>query len=198
MALYLIPRSDMCMTDPMPFCQHWEARVSVPIASIDNVGAALRDAYDALKAGDLVNISAFEDKMWLKLTESAAFRVVSCIDKRVQVVQVSPTVIVRPGESKQDSPPEMELSVIKVRGAYEVRDPLNNTLDAFVDEEQAKSYVRVAQNPSSVKIDEGGKEVLTVSRGFGGKFIVRNSVGALVREFPNKTQAEEFVSGHAN
>lgn len=194
----MISRNDMCMTDPMPFSQHWEVRTERPIDLIENMGDALREGYSSFKAGDLVNVSSYQDRTWKRLTQVASYRIIACEDKKVHVAQVSEVVKVLPPSQAVVPPEDRDLNVVKVRNAYEVRDESGNTIEAFVDKDQAADFVRVSTTPTAVNTTEKTSGVLTVSRGMAGKFLVRNEEGALVREFSRKSEAEEFVNANSH
>lgn len=199
MGFYPIPRSDMCMSDPMPFSQHWEARIPVPISSIDDMGRSLQAAYTSLKPSDLVHICSFERNDWTRLTEVASFRVVSCDNGKIETVQVSDTVKVPARKVASNAEVAAEYEIIKMGHAFEVRDGHGSTLEVFVAHDQAATFIE------TMKAKAGGQAPppppahtgLAIKRGFAGKFIVTNQSGESVKEFPNKASAEQFIAAAA-
>lgn len=138
MSDYLIQRHDLCMTDPAPFNQHWEARIAVPVSSID-IGKALQPCGSALRAGDLVNITSFTRRDWLVMTEVASFRVASNASK-VVVVQVGNTVAVPEHDVNRAENETVRLAIVQVGAAYIVQDEKGNDLETFVDMAQAETF----------------------------------------------------------
>ena len=199
MGFYPIPRSDMCMSDPMPFSQHWDARVPVPISSIDDIGRSLQAAYTSLKPGDLVHMCSFERNDWTRLTEVASFRVVSCDNSVIETVQVSDTIKVPAKRVESGAEIAAKYEIIKMGHAFEVRDGHGNTIEVFVAHDQAVAFIETMKNksrPNAPSLSTGRGD-LSIKRGFAGKFIVTNQSGEPVKEFPNKAAAEQFISAAA-
>ena len=193
---YVIPRSDMCMSDPMPFSQHWEARVPVPLEEIEDMGAALQMACASMRPGDLVFVCSFEDKNWHVLTGTQAFRILSVAERRVHAATVSE--ITRFGNVKPlvNAPAPTKLHIAQVGNSFEVRDDKENPLEIFISKEQAESYIRnqPKADPTAEVTDFSGYEL---KRGIAGKWIVKDAKGGLVREFPRKTDAEQWMAKQA-
>lgn len=140
---YRIPRSDLCMSDAMPFSQHWEARVAVPISEISDMGEALVAAYSSLRPGDLVNICSYTKNDWTRLAEVATYRIVKRDNMRVYAMQIGQTSKVSEDKVNEKIDDAIELEVVKVGNAFEVRDKKTTaTLDVFVSQEQADAYVK--------------------------------------------------------
>jgi hypothetical protein len=196
MGFFLIPRNEMCMSDPMPFAQHWEVRIPVPISSIDNMGQALQTGYSSFRPGDLVNVCAFERNTWERLTEIASFRIVSCDANKIEVVQVTETIKVPAKRAVTREEIAATHEVVKMGTAFEVRDGLGNVLDAFISHDQAKAFIESLQNKAEKPVKSEAKPIgdLAIKRGFAGKFIVTTKDGEVVKEFPNKAAAEEYIS----
>lgn len=141
--MYLIPRHDICMSDPMPFNQHWDARVPVPIADVGDVGKALHSAFASLRPGDRVDIASFADRAWTNAVEFATFRVTSLDDDVIKVIQIGDTVKVPKAKPASAKPADDQLEVVTVKGgAFEVRDGKGNTLETFVSRKQAEDFKR--------------------------------------------------------
>lgn len=139
---YKIPRSDLCMSDAMPFSQHWEARIPVTIEAMGDAGEALTAAYSSLRPGDSVSICAFTKNDWARLAEIATFRIVKRDHTRIYAMQIGSTLKVSEDKVNAKIDDTIELEVVKVGSAYEVRDKRTTaTLDVFVSKEQAEAYV---------------------------------------------------------
>lgn len=195
---YRINRNDLCMSDPMPFSQHWEARVTVPIDSIEDMGAALHPCISSLRPGDLVNVCSFEKHDWQRLKEVASFRVVSVDNVKVETVQITETIKVPARTANEEAAHQPVLRVVEVRGAFEVRDEKGNCLEAFVERDQAEAFIRtgkagVEKKPAAAETGLDKSE-LEIKRGFQGKYIVKNKAGEIVKEFRNKAEAEAFMA----
>lgn len=140
--MYPIPRSDICMSDAMPFSQHWEARVPVPIKEIGDVGHALHAAYSSLRPGDSITICSFESKNWTHLLEVANFRIASMENSKIEVLQVGGITRFTAPKKEVKIARGDPLLVIPVNNTYEVRDEIGNTLEVFVDKRQADDFAR--------------------------------------------------------
>jgi hypothetical protein len=146
--IYRIPRSDIVMSDPMPFNQHWEARVSVPIDEIGDVGLALHSAYAAFRVGDKVNICAFATRDWQEMTEVAEFRIHSLANSRVRTMRVGATAKVPKEVSPKVGAPGAPLTVKPADNVFNVCDG-DHVVEVFVERKQAEAFAR--QNSPSGK-----------------------------------------------
>jgi len=139
MTEYLIQRHNICMSDPSPFNQHWEARVSVPLAGLD-VAAALQPCASVLKSGDLINIAAFTQSDWQVLTEVAAFRVTS-VHGRVKVLPVGDIARVPEEDISIAESATVRLHITQNGSAFTVEDESGNHLETFIDAQQAAEFI---------------------------------------------------------
>lgn len=149
--LYRLPRTDICMSESMPFNQHWEARVPLPIAKIDDIGLALHAVYASFRVGDLVNVCAFESRSWETLIEVASFRVHNLDNGRIKVLQIGETVKVPKTKTDARVKPGEPLNVVPVNGTFEVRDGKGSTIETFVDRKQAEAFARRNGEPAAEK-----------------------------------------------
>src|SRR5687768_14272539 len=117
-ARYIIPRGDIAMSDAMQFSQHFEVRLPFSIEKVEDLGASLQNCYTMLKAGDLLNVCAYENAKYERLTEVATFRVVSCNAKRIETYQISDVVKI-PAQAPEDSPTaHINLEIVKTGNAF--------------------------------------------------------------------------------
>lgn len=192
---FIIQAGDICMASPeAPFSTHWEARIPVPLATIKDMGRSLQRRFATINPGDLVNVTAYSDKHYRRVTEIASFRIVAKEDGRLYAVQVSETVKVPEPKPAAASDNASRLEVVTLGKAHEVRDHLNNTIEVFVDRAQAEAFV--AQANGTAASSGGGpakREAYTVKRGFAGKWRVVNEADELVREFATRAEAEAFA-----
>ncbi len=195
MTQVLIPRSDICMSDAMPFSQHWEARVAAMIEDIDDLGFALQTAYASFKPGDLVNICAYANNRWERLVEVASFRIVSCDNRKIETVLVTPITRVPAARFAPGEVDPSKLVKVNVGKSWEVRDERGNILEAFVDEKQAQAFIDAAQRPvKQIQEDPIDFAELSIKRGFQGRFSVIQPDGTIVKECKNKAEAEAFIA----
>lgn len=188
---YRIERSNIVMCEPMPFNQHWEARVAVPIDELD-VGEALIPNFTSFRPGDLVNICAFEKNDWRRLKEIAAFRIVSCDDKRIEAIMVSDIIKVSERKPAQQVVSEVKLEIVQTGRAFEVRDQFGNTLDSFVERSQAEAFM--GQQPGQLKPQvKDDRSAWKINRTPQGRFLVQNDKGEPMKEFKKREEAEEFL-----
>jgi len=190
-----IPRNAMCMSDPMPFSQHWEVRVSIPLEDIDNMGAALQNGYSSFRAGDLIHVCSFDKPDWKRLKELASYRVVSVENNKIEVVQV--TEIIRVAAAKEIANPlhHLKLEIRQVGRSWQVVDEKGNIIEAFVEEKQARAFLASNQPEPEAekKAAEDDRSGYIVRRGFQGKGIVQNAAGEVVKEFRSVKEAEEWL-----
>ena len=191
---YRIARADMCMSDPMPFSQHWEARVTVPIDSIEDIGLALQAGFSSLRPGDLVNICSFDKLDWRHLVETASYRIASCDHGKIEAVQVSETVKVRAPKRNEIASDTVKLKVVTNGNSYEVRDQMGNSLEVFVTEQQAKDFISHTSTVSAKEDNSKNEDGMVLKRGFQGKYVVKNKAGEILKEFPNKAAAEAYMT----
>lgn len=184
------------MADPMPFSQHWEVRIPVSIERLGNLGSALQNSFDQFKPGDLIQVTAYADRSYFRLLETADFRVVSSNARILETVQITETVKV-PAVLPQNDPASLQnLSVRSIRGAFEVVDQLGNILECFVDEQQAKTFVgdyKKVTAPVSQPVPLDKKDWY-VKKSVNGKWTVRNGAGELIREFSRRDEADSFIA----
>ena len=128
---YRIPRADMVMSDPMPFNQHWEARIPVPISFIeDDAGLAFHAAFTSLQPGDSVTVCAFERAAgkWGYVKEVAEFRVTEKNESTIRAVRVGDVFEVPAPKKNEIIGGVIALDIVPVRGAFEVRDRRGNVV----------------------------------------------------------------------
>lgn len=191
---YVIPRTDLCMSEAMPFNQHWEARISVPIADIKDMGNALQSAVAVMKPGDLLNVCSFANHNWDRLMETAQFRIVSGSQRRVLAVQVTDTVKVPEDVVLVKASEVLKLSIEKIGNSWQVKDSRGSIVEVFVEEKQATEFVAREEAKMLREIDKKiDKTGWTVNRGLAGKFIVKNKAGEPIREFLGKAEAEAYL-----
>lgn len=193
---YVIPRHDICMSDAMPFSQHWEARVPVSIADIKNFGTALQTVYSSIRPGDLFNICSMErvGGQWGRLKEIVTLRIVDCENNKIETIFVTDILKVKENRDDPAHVKNSPLEVVKVGSAFEVRDVSGNVLEAFVEEKQAIDF-RDRHGPSAVALAPNvDRSKWTISRGFQGRHIVKNETGEIVREFRKREHADAFIA----
>lgn len=140
MSDYRIQRQDLCMSDAAPFNQHWEARMAQPIAKTD-MEAALQPCVQSLRAGDLINVTAYSKPDWRVMTEVASFRVVS-VAQKIRLIQIGETVTI-PSEVLDVAEREnVRLRVVQIGSVFIVEDEKGNQIENFVDREQAEVFKR--------------------------------------------------------
>ena len=144
MNFYRIPAHDICMGDPAPFGQRWEARVPLPLKDVGDIGKALHTRYGDFRPGDLVNVCAFDSLQWNHLLEVAAFRVASVDHNEVAVVAVGKPVAVPKPDPKVEADAASNLVIAQNKNAFEVRDERGNVIDVFVDRKQAVDFIAAA------------------------------------------------------
>jgi hypothetical protein len=188
---YRIPRSDICMSDAMPFNQHWEARIPVPIEELGDLGTAFHSAFGSLLPGDQIEVCSFErvGGDWRRLLEIATFRIVEKTAERAEAVRVGKVFSVPEPMAKISETTVSQLVIVDVGKAFEVRDAAGNIIEQFVDKAQAEVF-RDREMARGMK----GVAGLSVKRVFGGKFNVIDSGGGVLGEFGNKAAAEAYIS----
>ena len=199
MEQYYIPRIDICMSDAMPFSQHWEIRIPMTIEKLGNLGTALQNSFDQFKAGDLVQVSAFTDKNYVRLLETADFRIVSCFGRKIEAIQTTETIKVPAPRPEMDPSSKQNLHIVsKTAGnqtAFEVQDGLGNVIELFVDEKQAHEFIAnyekiTTEPPKPVAEDRSS---WFVKKSVTGKWTVRNNKNELIKEFSSRSEAEDFL-----
>lgn len=193
---YMIPRTDICMNDPMPFSQHWEIRIPISIEALGDLGASLRNSYDQFKPGDMINVCCFQSRKWERVTELAAFRVTACNPLKIETIQVTETIKVPAQDPSADPTSQQNLKLVEVRGAFEVRDALDNVIELFVEREQAvsfiESYKKITAPKEASKPEDRSK--WTILKGAAGKWLVKNEAGEMMKEFSNRADAEKYLA----
>lgn len=196
MAPYIIPRTDICMADPMPFSQHWEVRVPIPLDQL-NLGVALQNSFSQFKPGDLIQVTSFADKNYVRLCETADFRVVSCNSRKIEAIQITETIKVPAILPEDDPKSQQNLQIVCIRGAFEVQDGLGNVIELFVDEQQAKKFIedykRITAPTTPARPAVEDRSGWSVKKSVNGKWVVRNAAGELVKEFSRRDEAEAFI-----
>lgn len=139
---YRIPRADICMSDAMPFHQHWEARAPLSIARLGDVGAALQVMVSAFRPGDLVHLCAYDSARFERLTEVASFRIAAIEDNRIKAVQIGQTASVPQPRPLKPVPPGEKLSVVQAGASFEVHDSKGNMIETFVERGQADAFAK--------------------------------------------------------
>lgn len=139
---YRIPAQDICMGDPAPFGQRWEARAPLPFAKIGDLGKALHSRFSEFRPGDLVNVLSFDSLRFAHLVELAAYRVASTDHNTLTLIQIGDTVKVpKPQPDDAVSAGEASLVVVERNGSFEVKDDKGNVLDLFVERVQAERFI---------------------------------------------------------
>jgi hypothetical protein len=134
-----IQRHNLCMSDAAPFNQHWEARLTGTLEGAD-VGAALQPCISSVKPGDLVNVTAYEDYTWSRMTEVQSFRVVAVSDK-VEVLAVSKLFSVPADKPKVDEgTTPVKYDVVEENGSWVVKDHMGKDVESFTDKVQAEAF----------------------------------------------------------
>lgn len=183
------------MSDPMPFSQHWEVRIPMRIDAIGDLGAALQNSYTSFKPGDLIQVSSFTTRDFVRLLEVADFRVVSCNSFKLETVQVTETVKVPEVRPEYDPASQQNLEIREVRGAFEVCDQLGNIIELFTEKKQAEvfieNYRKITTPVVQPKAEDRSRWI--VKKTVSGKWCVRNSDGELIKEFSRRDEAEAFL-----
>lgn len=140
MSNYVIQRHCLCMSDPAPFNQHWEARVVADLSKID-VGAALQPCITSLKAGDQLSITAFTKNDWRVISQVATFRVVS-VAQTVRVVLIGAITDIPAQDLERFEIENLRLKIVQRGSSFVVCDEQDNEIEAFSDLEQAETFKR--------------------------------------------------------
>ena len=192
--MYRIPTGDICMSEGMPFSQHYEARIPVPLSEIEeDPGLALHGAHGSMHPGDQVIVCSFErvGNDWRRLKEVATYRIVAK-GKFLEAIRVSKITTVPAAKPIPIGAPLVELDIVTVgNNNFEVRDRAGNVVEQFGDRQQAEEFRKR-------EMDRGvtGIAGLAVKRAFGGKFNVIDSAGdVVVADFPTKAAAEAYIGG---
>jgi len=138
---YRIPAQDLCMGDPAPFGQRWEARVPLPLSEIGDLARALHSRYSEYRPGDLVNICSFDSLRWNHLQEMATFRIVSIDHNALAIVQIGEIVVVPKPAPVVVNPEMPDLKIVPLNNTFEVRDGQGNVIDLFVERKQAEVFI---------------------------------------------------------
>lgn len=88
---------DMCMSDAMPFHQHWEVKTEFPIDELLH-DRAFADMRHQLRAGDRISVVRYADKDMATVKEIGEMRVVECTEDAVRTVLMQEIVKVVPDE----------------------------------------------------------------------------------------------------
>lgn len=200
--MYRIPLQDLASSDDAQFGLHWEARIPVPIAEIEeNLSAAFQSRHGAIRTGDQVTVGAFDpqggqwrDSGTARLREMAIYRIVSKGQHDLEAIRVGDILVVPDEIQAPVSEPPMTLEVVPVETdngtSYEVRDKKGNVIEQFAEESQATEFTGREAGRGMA-----GVAGLQVKRAFGGRFKVIDSAGDLVETFSSKAEAEAYVSG---
>ncbi len=148
---YRIPRADLIMAEAMPFQQHWEARVPVPIDKLGDLGLAFHNAFSSIRLGDRIDVCFFEQMKVVSgetegvMRETATFRVTSRdLEKsRMEVVQIGETFKIAPPKVLKPNTPRVEMHKVKVaEKAWDIRDNLGNVIEQVGSAAQASEFIR--------------------------------------------------------
>jgi hypothetical protein len=194
---FRIPGNDICMSDAMPFSQHWEVRIPVPLAEVADLGGALHARYSSIQQGDLLNICSFDSKHWLRLKEVASFRVVAKTSERLFTHQITETIRIPDNVLRAAEEKIPELKVVQFNKAFEVRDQKENVIDIFVDADQAKAFIangRGAKTPEPQAQPPKQSDLRVEFNKRTKKHVVLNANSETVREFELESAAREYVA----
>lgn len=137
---YRIKAQDIAMADAMPFCQHHEVRVRIPLAEALSSEMLFLDVRSNLRPGDRVYVTYFDDgvpaeEAELRILSSSATGVTFGIKGEIQRYTVDAQVETSPDETVA------ELLVKRGRpGEFKVEDPAGNTLEIFKTKAAAQEY----------------------------------------------------------
>ena len=138
---YRVPRADVCMSEAMPFSQHWEARVPVALDEIKDMGDALQSAASSFRPGDQVVVCAFVSKDWRVLRAVSTYRVVGAgANQRVRLMPVGEPMLV-PKELQADVTTDIPRLLVEPLGTgFVVKDDRGNHVEHFVERVQAEAF----------------------------------------------------------
>lgn len=200
---YPIPRNDLCMSDSMPFCQKWQARIGFPISFIDDdPGKAFHAAYSSLQPGDEIAVCAFEKDGgdFAYLRETATYRIIAkhkpdeTMRKGgiLEACRVGDIFEVPKRNQALTENGVLALDIVPTgQKAYEVRDRAGNVIESFVGVD-ADDALRQATEFRDREQGRSGVVGLTMKKGFGKHYVCDPS-GAIKAEFTTKTEAEAFM-----
>jgi hypothetical protein len=194
---FRIPANDICMSDAMPFQQHWEIRIPVPLTEVADLGDALHSRYSAIQQGDLLRICSYESKHFLQVKEVAHFTVIAKTSERLFTYQTGATDKIpdRVREAAVEKVPE--LKIVQFNKAFEVRDQKENVIDIFVDDAQAKAFIasgRGASAPPPPAAPPKQSDLRVEFNKRTKKHVVLNANSETVREFELESAAHEYVA----
>lgn len=138
---------DFCMSDAMPFQQHYECRTEFPIDEVVLDRQALLTVRSNLRIGDKVTICSYKkvnQKSGVSegLTGIANARVVYIDDTAVDIVLESDIIFVEEVET-EEAPEELEVLIVKkvFGGGFGVFDEESNIIEQFKTKKEAKEFV---------------------------------------------------------
>ena len=201
--MYRIPRGDLQRSDPMDFGQTWYARIPVPISDIGDLGLAFLPCFAALETSDFIRITAFEDvrgRSFGRAIEVAEFIVALKDDDGLEIVPFRETVQLARYTSVEKSQDRSRdaLRIVRSGAAFEVQDAKGNSIETFVDREQAKEFAEregdrmkgadTADPDKSAPAPDGRY----VKRGFR-RFEIRDKDDTVLDTFRTKAEAEDAL-----
>lgn len=191
---FVIPRHDICMCEAMPFNQHWEARIPVPIEEV-NFNIAFQQIYTSLKAGDLVRVCYFDRNggEWGRLREVVSVNIVDVANRKIETVFATDILKVKDSRDDPQNVKNVSLEVVKVGNAFEVKDTNGNTIEVFVEEEQANEFKKRNTPKALIDARDVDRSKWTITRGFQGRKTIKNENGEVVRSFKTQEEAEHFI-----
>lgn len=197
---YRIPRQDMTMISPeAAFNNHWEARIPVPIADIEqDLSWAFHAGYAGLWPGMKIVVTTFSrvGTSWdtSEMQEEASYRVTRKDDDKIYLVRTSEVFTLK-HEDAPPAPPEIRenYQIVEISpSAFEVQDLAGNSIEMFVERQQAEEFCD-RENRRGL----GGTPGLKIKREFAGRFKVEDSGGQTLQDgFTSKADAEAFIAGY--
>lgn len=153
-----LPIRDIMYGPAVEFAQTWECRTNLPINTLGDIGMALHARFDEMRVGDKVTICSFNKE---RLSHLAEYRIVA--KDRWLEAQMVGDILVFPEPGSMDVViKDSELRIAKVNGQFEVQDGKGNTIESFVEEQQAKEYKE--------KVDPTPR--FRIKRAFGGFVVI--------------------------
>lgn len=141
---YRAREHDLCDVSTSPWNNHWELRASDRIEKILADEGFFLSIRHLLKAGDLINITAFIGSSE-RVKDIAEVRIVQVHDDSVDFIMIGDIITIPEDGEEEDAAEPLELSIKKGhRGAFLVQDQAGNTLDQFKSEQAAQDYMAAA------------------------------------------------------
>lgn len=131
--------ADLCMSDAMPFQQHWEHRTTWPLADVLNDKYFL-NVRDQLRAGDAITICRYDGRdanhTTVQLLEVASVRIIACGRDKPNVPLVVIGEIQRVGKEVAGPGP---LEVVKGKAGKYVLVRGEDTVEEFGSKAEAEA-----------------------------------------------------------